>query len=255
MEGYEGSWNFIFKKFILWLDRKWILKEDDYRLLQAKVKADARKSPIRKILDKMFSKKEEELFPVEAQREETIEEEDSLFKVSQQESLFNQPDILERFLAAEESLLEIPIVILDDREEELFLKGADFIPIGEDSDLSFYEYTFSETRHAFLYRIKNLDQTTDCSVYNQLFIKVPFIFILFGRETDMIRNVMHRLQQRYKTPLFFLSSAPVENEAEPEIQKELREIHEKALILYDSLNKDKVVQALKDAISRYLNSV
>ena len=253
MENYEGSWNFIFKKFILWLDRKWILKEDDYRLLQAREKANARKSPIRKALDKMFSKKEEELFPVETQLEETVEEDDSLFKTARQESLFNQPELLERFLASEESLLEIPIVVLDDGEEELFMPGTDFTTVGEEPYLSFHEYNFSETRHVFLYRIKNFDKMTDCSVFDPLFTKVPFIFILFGRETEMVRSAVSRLQKGYKTPLFFLSSAPVENETETELQKELREIQEKALILYDSLSEDKVEQALNDAVSRYLN--
>ncbi len=255
MEGYEGSWNFIFKKFILWLDRKWILKEDDYRLLQAKVKADARKSAFRKVLDKMFSKKEEELFSAETEPKETAEEDDSILKAPRMESLFNQPELLERFLASEEVLLEIPIVMLDDQEEELFLPETDFTAVGEDPEFSFHKYNFSETRHAFLYRIKKLDQTADCSAYDLLFTKVPFIFILFSRETDTVRSVMHRLQKRYETPLFFLSSAPVENEIETDLQKELREIQEKSLILYDSLGQDKVVQALKDAVSRYLNPV
>ncbi len=213
MEGYEGSWNFIFKKFLLWLDRKWILKEDAYRLLQAKVKADARKSPFRKMFEKVFSKKEDDLFSAENEIEETMDEEDTFIKMPVQESLFNTPKALERFIVPEEVLLEIPVIALDDREETLFLEESDFTAINETDAFSFCEYTFSANRKVYLYRIKDFLQTTDLSAYDLLLTKVPFILLLIARETDAVRNAIQRLQQRYKTPLLFLSSASVDESA------------------------------------------
>lgn len=252
MEGYEGSWNFIFKKFLLWLDRKWILKEDTYRLLQARVKADARKSPFRKVLDKVFSKKEEDIFPPDTEVEESAEEEE-FPAAPAQEALFNHPNLLERFLAAEEALLEIPLVVLDDREEELLLDASDFTTLEDAGGISFREYTMSAERRVFLYRIKNLAQTAELGGFDLLFSKTPFILVLFGRETDAVRTVIRRLQQRYQTPLLFLSSAPLEEDADIGAQKELRDISGKQLLLFKSLSATKLEQAVTDAVARYVN--
>ena len=243
MNEYDGNWNFILKKFILWLDRGWFLMEDAFSLIQAKRKADERKSALRKTFDKIFSKKDAEVLQSAKKKEKEDYTSTVLEDEQKQQSLFTNREFISTFEVAKNGVLEIPLIIADDEEELLFTGTADFELVPGKNDLTFYEHQFNLSKSVIFYKIKNLFAHPNLADYDPLFNKVPFMLLLFKEENAMVQTIMRRLGQRFDTPLFFLSSS----------EASLKEISNDKLIKYDSGDENRMENAAIRALGLYLS--
>ena len=248
LDDYQGSWKFILKKFVLWIDRKWLLREDAYRILMAKIKADQRKSAFRKMFDKVFSDKDEEIDILnheikEDDTEKFFQEEEKYF------SLFNQDVLLKLFPDADNGLFEIPIIIDSEEECNRFLAGYDFEPVAGFPDLTYYELHLSDNKRLLLYQLKDMYSKSSWSDYDILISKSPFIFILADKDSAVLQSIVKKLENRYETPFYFLTSAQVEDDETS--NKKFSEMKENQLVLFKEAEEDKIIQAVKDAIKLY----
>ena len=251
MPTYSGSWNFILKKFILWLDRKWILKEDAYRLLQAQIRADERKSAFRKALDKMFSKDQKE--EILAQQEsEAFTEDPTETEIITLPGLFNQQGMLSEFLDSNRGTLEIPVLIADEQEDSILFDPEQLEQVPDSDNIRQDEIWLTEEKSVIYYCVKGFDSDPLWTEYDALLTKVPFILVLFHQENPQVERTTHNLEARYRTPAYFISSQPVNPTDSIKEDKKLVQIPEEKLVLFDSLSDEKLKQVFTDAIRLHL---
>lgn len=247
MTGFEGNWNFLLKKFELWLDRKWILPEEDYHMLQAKIKAEARKSVFRKALDKVFSNPDEETVePLTGTGEESSEE--NILEQPKIHSLFNQHDLLLHFKDADEGCLEVPVIVTSQSEEGLFFAGKQFTAIENKEDFAVTSFGLEENKSVLFYRIRQFNIRQWGALYSPLFAKVPFVLVLFERENRQLLSLAKQIENSYDVPLFFLTSKSVSQDVDEMVEQDMQALDGKKVLLYDSLDaqhlKDTVYQAI-----------
>lgn len=253
MPGYNGRWNFILKKFMLWLDRKWLLKEDTYRMLQAQLRADERKSAFRKVFDKVFSKDQKDDI-LDKQETETLGEEAFETEVMTIPNLFNQHQALTSFLDTDQGLLEIPVLIADEQEDNIFFDPELLDDVIGSDKIRQDELWLSEDKSIIYYRVSGFDAEPVWSEYDVLFSKVPFVLVLFHRENVQVQRIIQNMTARYETPFYFISSQPVNPTDSIKEDKKLVQINEEKLILFDSLSDEKIKQVFTDAVKLHLST-
>ncbi len=236
LRGYTGSLNFILKKIILWLDRKWLLTEDDFRLLKARLKAEERRSAIGKLFDKIFPGKPDHVAE-DTHLNREVEEEEFMSPEIRFPSLYcpeMEPNLQKR-------IWEIPIVVTSDREEELLLQGLEVREYPFLRDIKIVE---KETDDALLmvYILNKALSKSSLKDFDPLLRKAPFVLILFESENALVQSVITRIGLRYELDIFFLSSKPIEDDGDIESLKSLTTIPVEKLVLFDSLNNQKLTQ-------------
>ena len=250
MTGFEGNWNFLLKKFELWLDRKWILPEEDYHMLQAKIKAEARKSVLRKALDKVFSNQDEETIePLTGADEELSEE--NIPEQPKIQSLFNQDDLLLHFKDADEGCLEIPVIATSQSEEGLFFAGRQFTAIENNENFAVSSYGLEENKTVLFYRIRQFNIRQWSALYNPLFAKVPFVLVLFDRENRELLSIAKEVENSYDLPLFFLTSRSVSQDVDKMVEQDMQALDGKKVLLYDSSDEQHLKETVYQAIDAY----
>ncbi len=249
LRSYSGSLNFILKKIILWLDRKWLLTEDDFRLLQAKLKAEERRSAIGKLFGKLFSGKEDK---------ET--EEETRLILEPEEGEFVNPEIRLSTLYRPEiepnlqkRIWEIPIVVTSEREEELLLQGLEVNEYPFLRDIKIVEMETDDALLMVYFLGKTLSKSS-LKDFDPLLRKAPFVLVLFESENAQVQSVATRLGLRYEVDIFFLSSQPIEDDGAIESLKNLSTISTDKLVLYDSLDDQKITQIYRKAQELFVNS-
>jgi len=251
MPAFTGNWNFILKKFILWLDRKWILKEDAYRMLQAQIRADERKSAFRKAMDKMFSKDQKEEI-LSSQETEVFKDDPAETDIITLPGLFSQQSMLSEFLDSNLGTLEIPVLIADEQEDSIFFDPEQLEELSSSDNIHQDEIWLAEDKSIIYYRVTGFDTEPLWSEYDTLLSKVPFVLVLFHQENVQVQRTMHNLALRYQTPVYFISSKPVNPTDSIKEDKKLVQISEEKLLLFDGLSDEKLKQIFTDAIRLHL---
>lgn len=249
LRGYSGSVNFILKKIVLWINQKWLLTEDDYGLLQARIQAEARRSAIGKLFGKLFSGKQEK----------EDEKENIIFDVPGNEENENPEVHLSSLFrpeidpALQKRIWEIPVILASEREEELFLQNLETTDLPFSPDIKLIK---KETEDALIlfYLLKNTLAKSSLKDFDPLLRKAPFVLILFESENAQVQSIATRLNLRYEIKMYYLSSQPIEKDGDIERLKNLSTIPVEQLILYDSLNDQKLTQVFRKALDVFAAS-
>jgi len=97
LEEYNGNLNFLLKKFLSWIDHGWLMNEETYKLHQARILAENRKSVFKKVMGKVFTSSKKKEHEIKKSKFDIPEQEGLLGRDGVKPYLFNDVDLVQAF--------------------------------------------------------------------------------------------------------------------------------------------------------------
>lgn len=97
LDEYDGNLSFVLKKFLSWMEHGWLMNEETYKLHQARILAENRKSVFKKVMGKVFSSSKKHEQEIKGPKVEVQEKEGLLDRDTVKPYLFNDLDLVQEF--------------------------------------------------------------------------------------------------------------------------------------------------------------
>lgn len=143
-------------------------------------------------------------------------------------------------------VLEIPLIIISEHQQELLLKERTVETLADWPDIRFITLKLNDEREVFIYLFDDLSKTDDFTACNLIIPRAPFSLILFERENVELEAALQQYESRYSTPYFLLAAKPVDDSLESALP--LRADREERLLLFDTQEDNGLKEVLLKAI-------
>ncbi|GEM_PF-2168590 len=96
---YSGDVNSMLRKFLFWIEQRWLLDREAHRFRKAQIQAEERRSKLSKIMSKLFSKSSQELQPPAIHFKKDLSEEETIVQEMQMKPyLFRNVPLLQHYI-------------------------------------------------------------------------------------------------------------------------------------------------------------